>query len=394
MNKRIEKLDNFGRGITYLNNKITFINNALEEELIEIKPIEEHKKYIIAENIKVLDKSINREHNTCKYYNICGGCNTFHMKEEKELDFKKERARNILLRYAGIDIKDIELISKDLLNYRSKITLRVVNHKLGLLKEKSNEIVEIDNCLLVNNKINKEIELLKELIKEEDIEKIVIRTSTNEVMLQLYGNVKHIDKFINISDSLYINNKCITNPYITKEIGNKKYHVRDKSFFQVNDQMVKYLYDEVKDNIIKLNSKKVIDLYCGVGSIGIYIADKVEKVLGIEIIEEAIIDAKENAKLNNLNNIEFICSDVSKKLNILKYFDTVIVDPPRSGLNSKTRNFLNNFNNKYLIYVSCDLMTLSRDLKELNNYELKSIKLFNLFGRTYHVESICILERN
>lgn len=393
MNKRIEKLDNFGRGITYIDDKIAFVSNALDGELIDLERLEEHKKYIICKNNRVLDKSTEREENVCPYFLKCGGCNIFHMKEEKELEFKKMRAKDLLLHYAGISIKDIDVSFSKFLGYRNKITLRVENGKLGLLEEESNNIVFIDKCLIADKKINEEISILRSLIKDEDINKIVIRTGDG-IMLSLYGNVKNIDKFKKICTSLYINDECITNKYITKELGSKKYHIRNKSFFQVNDEVAYLLYENIRALVSKIKPLNVLDLYCGVGSIGIYIADCAMNVTGIEVESDAIKDAEENKRLNNINNIRFINNKVENSNINLDLYDLVIVDPPRRGLDNKTVNMLNDSNLKNIIYVSCDVITLGRDIKSFTNYDVIFIKIFNMFPRTYHFETLCLLEKN
>ena len=270
------------------------------------------------------------------------------------------------------------------------------NNELGLLEENSNNIVPISKCLITNKEINKIIEILKKIIIKENINKIIIRcgNKTDEIMLSLYGDVKNINSFKKLCNSLYINDKNITNSYITSYIGDKKFHIRNNSFFQVNDNICKKLYDEILNIINDKKPKKVLDLYCGVGSIGIYISDNVEEVLGIEVVENAIIDANENKKLNNISNIKFINNKVENVIDSIKDYDMVIVDPPRSGLDNKTINSLINIKSKNIIYVSCDPITLARDLNVLKEkYNIQYIKLFNMFPRTSHCESVCILER-
>jgi len=171
--------------------------------------------------------------------------------------------------------------------------------------------------------------------------------------------------------------------------------LHSNSFFQVNDSVVELLYEEVLNIIKTIQSKRVIDLYCGVGTIGLYLSPYLEKVIGVEIIKDAIVDANKNKELNNIKNISFINAKVEDILTTLpKDFDTIIIDPPRSGLDKKTRAYLKDSKVPNIIYISCDAITLARDLNEIKeNYSLKSIKLFNMFPRTYHVESIVLLSR-
>jgi len=391
--KKIEKLDDMGRGITYVNNKITFVPNALVGEEVDIKELEEHKKYNICTSFELLNESPERCKDICKYYNDCGGCSIYHMNEELELLFKKRRIEDIMLHYAGIKLDDIEIISGNMNGYRNKITLRVKDGKLGLLKEKTNDIVKIDECLIANSKINSLIKILNEKIKKQDINKIIIKTSNDEVMLGLYGKVNNIDDFKDICDSLYINDIPATNKYITKKIGNKNYHIRLLSFFQVNDEICKKLFDEIRKIVKEIKPKRVLDLYSGVGTIGIYISDVANEVLGVETVKEAVIDAEENKKINNVKNISFINNKVENIIDKLNGYDLIITDPPRKGLDTKTKETLKKINPKNIIYVSCNIMTLARDIKDLDDYELESIKLFNMFPRTYHFESLALLRK-
>ncbi len=396
MNTYIEKTDDFGRGIAYIDNKITFIPNSLENELIEYRLVKEKSKYNIAEIVKIINKNEKRIKPVCPYYLKCGGCQLEHMDFSYENNFKIQKVKNILKKFAKIEIDNLEIVSKNDYNYRNKITLTVKGGKLGLLEEKSNKLIEIDKCYLVNDKINKVIkELRKYIINEPNIEKIMIRTGnkTDDVMLYIKGSLKNIKDFASLCNSLIINDEIITNSYITSYIGDKKFHIRYDSFFQVNDEMVTYLYEEVKKIIKNLNSKNVLDLYCGVGTIGIYISSLVESVLGVEVIESAIISANENKKINNIKNISFINNKVENTIyDIDDKFDTVILDPPRTGLDKYTREFLLNRKIKNIIYISCDPITFSRDIFELNKkYDIKHLKLFNMFSRTYHVECVCLL---
>lgn len=398
MNVRIKKLDDFGRGICFLNDKITFIPNSLEDEVIEYKIIDEKKKYNKAKALRIFNDSNDRIKPICPYYLKCGGCHLDHMSFIKENNFKIQKVKNILSKFAKIEIDDLEIVNGKYYNYRNKVILTVEKGRIGLLEEGSNNLVEIDKCCIINDEINERLELLKHLVKKEnEISKVMIRigNKSGNVMLNIKGNVNNKNPFMDICDSLIINDEIITNEYITSYIMDKKFIIRKKSFFQVNDEMVEKLYSYVRDIIILLSSKCVLDLYCGVGTIGIMISDLVEKVVGVEVEDEAIVDANQNKKLNNVKNIDFINSKVEEVINNFNSgFDTVIVDPPRSGLDSKTKDILLSGKFKNIVYISCDIVTFARDLFELSFvYSFKSIKLFNMFPRTYHVECVCVMSR-
>ena len=395
MKVEVLKLDNFGRGITYINDKICFMENALPNEVVEIEIIKETSKYIDAKVINYIEKSPLRIEEECPYSSICGGCNLNHICFNEENKFKLDKVKGIMEKFANIDSNLIKgIVYHDRNHYRNKITLHGKDNEIGLYKEKTNEILPINSCLIVNPKINEIIKVLNFLSKE--ISEVIIKTSNDnsKVMVKITGTIDNINLLKKLCDVLIINDECITdNHVIETNIGNKKYIEGIDSFFQVNNTLTKELYDEVLENVKDKVFNNVLDLYCGAGTIGIYISDYVNKIIGIDYNKSNINDAKENAKLNNLNNIEFICDKVENKINEFNDIDLVIVDPPRAGLDNKTKNYLKEINPERIIYVSCDPITLARDIKDLDTYKVNYIKVFNMFPRTYHCESVCILER-
>ncbi len=395
---KIEKLDYYGRGISRSSGKVYFIENALKDEDVSITLLKEKKKYCEAKLKEISNISKDRTEAKCKYYNVCGGCQLMHIKEEKQEEFKKEKVEEILKKFLKYnkDVNDI-VFSKNF-NYRNKVVLHVKDNKLGFYKNKTNELIELDRCLLLNPVINDLISYLKKYIELKDIEKITIKVGnkTNEVMLIIDGSIAYYQNLLEIVDVLIINEKVMTTKdYITSYIGNKKYIIKRNSFFQVNYDISTRMYDKVKDVIVKEKSKNVLDLYCGTGTIGIYISDVVSKITGIEVVSDAIESANINKKINNVENIEFILGKVEDKLDFISNnnIDTVIVDPPRSGLHKKVIPILEKISPKTIIYVSCDPITMARDIKLLsNNYELVEVTPYDMFPNTYHVECVCVLK--
>ena len=395
---KIEKLDYYGRGISRSSGKVYFIENALKDEDVSITLLKEKKKYCEAKLKEISNISKDRTEAKCKYYNVCGGCQIMHIKEEKQEEFKKEKVEEILKKFLKYnkDVNDI-VFSKNF-NYRNKVVLHVKDNKLGFYKNKTNELIEIDKCLLLNPVINDLISYLKNYIELKDIEKITIKVGnkTNEVMLIIDGSIANYQNLLEIVDVLIINEKVMTTKdYITSYIGNKKYIIKRNSFFQVNYDISTRMYNKVKDVIVKKKSKNVLDLYCGTGTIGIYISDVVSKITGIEVVSDAIESANTNKKINNVENIEFILGKVEDKLDFISNnnIDTVIVDPPRSGLHKKVIPILEKISPKTIIYVSCDPITMARDIKLLsNNYELVEVTPYDMFPNTYHVECVCVLK--
>ena len=396
MEVEVIKLDNYGRGIAYLNEKICFIENALPGETVSIKVIKETKKYIEAIPISYKNKSNIRIEEECPYSTICGGCHLNHICFNEENNFKQQKVKELLKKYGNIEKEKIQpIIYHDRNHYRNKITLHGKDGKLGLYKKRTHEVIPINECLQVNPKMNEIIKLLNQ--NNKDIQEAIIKTSNDnsKVLLAIKGEVIDEEKLKNQCDVFFLNDKILANEkLLLTNIGTKKYYESVHSFFQVNNTLTKDLYDEVLKYVKNNHYKKILDLYCGTGTIGIYIHEYIEKGIGIDYNPSNIEDANKNKELNNCNNIEFICEKVENRINEFQDIDLIIVDPPRSGLDQKTTNQLNQIKAKEIIYISCNPITLARDLKELQKeYTINYIKPFNMFPRTYHCESIAVLER-
>lgn len=391
MKIKIEKMDHLGRGIGYNDGKIVFVPKAVMGDILDIEIISSHKKYDIGKINKIIQSSDNRIVAKCPYYNECGGCHISNLKYFDQVSFKKDKVIDMFKRYLNIDINPGVIDSEKEFEYRNKITYQVKNGKIGLV-DINNNFIEIDNCLLVSDRVNK----LLGVLKNEDLSmvtKIVIRECNNGLILSITGDM-NIDNIVSECLEIYING---VRRYSLEEgylyIDNLKYRVSDKSFFQINTSNIKRLYDEIVRYGNFTGSERVIDLYCGVGSISLYVSRYVKSVLGIEIVKEAINDANYNKKINNIDNASFICSDVSKIIDKNIDGDILIVDPPRAGLDKHTREIINNANIKKIIYVSCDPMTLVRDIQELDKYKLVEVSVVDMFPQTEHVECVSVLQR-
>lgn len=394
---KIEKLDHKGRGITFKDNKITFIENALPNEIVEIKVLKEKKKFNEGIVDRIITKNYDRVEPVCPCYELCGGCNIMHLTYEKQLQYKKEKVMEILKRYGDIEFNIKEIISSDNFYYRNKVTFQV-REKIGFYKDNTYDLICIDKCYIADDKINKILDTLKK-IDLKGIYQIVIRTSKflNQTMVVFKTNsdLKFDVNILDANSVIMYNGEYKTlkgNDYILEKLGNLNFIISPDSFFQVNSSNALKLYNKVLEFSDLKGKEKVLDLFCGTGTIGLFLANYCRNVVGIEINKYAVEDAKKNAKLNNINNIEFICDD-AKNVKI-KELDVVVVDPPRSGLDIKTINYLKELECKKIVYVSCDPMTLARDLKLLNDeYEVKDICLVDMFPNTYHVETVVKLEK-
>lgn len=399
MKVRIIRLNNEGEGIASIEGKLIFIKGALPDELVDISIKEDKGNYFIGELNTVIESSPDRVIPKCPYYDKCGGCNLMHLSNNKILNFKKDKVIGIFKKISNIDINP-DIHSYNELNYRNKATLKVNNNEIGYYEESTHNIVSIDNCLLLNNKINDVITKLKSFIqdKNHNITEVMIRCISNEIMISFDNlNPVYKEELINLlrQASIYIKDENISgNTRLIEQIEDYKFYVSPKSFFQVNTVTFKELYKYV---ISKLdNEETALDLYSGTGTISILMSKYFNKVYGIEVSHSSIIDANENLQLNNISNVEFIEGKVEDKIDKLKELkvDTVIMDPPRAGSDNKSLESIMEISPNKIIYISCNPVTLARDYNILkDNYNIMSIDLFDMFPQTSHVESLLVLER-
>ena len=388
-NIKILKQDHFGRGIAKIDGKTYFVEYALPNETVDIEIIKDKSKYCVA---KVND-FINMT--DCPYYLDCGGCHILHQKYNEQLKFKETKVKEIVKKYLDNDVKVNDIIYSEQYNYRNKIVLHANGKKIGFYKSKTNDITEIDKCLLVDDKINNVITDLNKYFKKYPFTgEAKIRVTDNEIMLSITGDVnKNIKDFINC-DVLIINDEYLTDKkYLIGTLDNLKFKISDKSFYQVNIYNTINLYNQVINFYKENNYKTVLDLFSGTGTITLLVSKYVESITGIEIVEDAVEDANFNKDLNNIKNANFICGKVEDYIDKFKEIDSIIVDPPRSGLDNKTIKNILRIKPKSICYVSCEVNTLVRDLKLLNdNYEIINITPVDMFPNTYHVESVAILK--
>ncbi len=401
----IEKLDHQGRGIIHVNGKVIFVENALPNEIVEIQIVKSKKNFAEAKVLSYEKKSEYRCEALCPYYEKCGGCHMMHVSYEKQLMFKLEKVKDILNKFMKNFTFAIQpVIEAEHLGYRNKATFQI-HDQIGYFKKESNTVVPIQECLLVDVKINKILKLLSQL-DVSMCQQIIVRASKflKETMVIFITDdtiekekiIETIGKYV---DSIYVKGKqlkCIYGKsYIEEKLGDFIFEISPDSFFQVNSAQAKNLYDLVKKYANLKKTDSVLDLYCGTGTIGLYVSPYVHKVLGIEVNEQAIMDAKRNQKKNCIENVAFICGNVSQMLSTIKeYYDVIIVDPPRSGLDKETIRFLKSCGAKRIIYVSCDPVTLARDLNILSEvYGVLELTPVDMFPNTYHVECVCVLNR-
>ena len=392
---KIERMDHLGKGIGYLNNKIISVPKTVTGDEVNIIKFKEHQKFLEATKYEVITPSNKRCLAFCPYYEKCGGCHLQNLSYEDMLDYKKDRVANILKK-AGIT-KDIKVIANEKdKNYRNKIELKVIDGNIGFYESKSHKLIQIDKCMITKEAINNFIPMLKDMeLKNGDVtlrcnynDELLIWIKTEDPLIideRLYPEFKVVGIIKN-------NEKLYGEDHFLDKIGNMFFEVSYDSFFQVNSYINTKLFDLIKENV---EGDTVLDLYSGVGTLSIMASKSAKKVYAIENISNAVINAIKNAKINNVSNVNFILGNVEDKIRYIEdKLDTVIVDPPRKGLDKVTIDKILELNPNKIIYISCETQKLAEDLKAFTNtYEINKVYILDMFSYTYHVECVCILRR-
>lgn len=398
-------LENEGSGVTRINNFVVFVPKALVGELVKIKIVEIKKNYAVAKLLEIIRPSKYRIKPNCIYYDACGGCNLRHQTSEKNLEFKKNKIDIAMNKIGKTNINTEDIIpsfQED--NYRNKAIFKVEKDKIGFYEQNSYFLVDISYCKLLNDKINNILLLIREYLKEHKNNKtyeITVRhtVANDEILVNILSKNEETEfinylKGIKNIKSISLNNKLVYgDKYISEVLNNLMFKYSAKSFFQVNTRQAENIYKYLLE--LDLNENNIVlDLYSGVGTIASIISRKVKHVYGIEIEEEAVEAANNNLKINNINNVTYILGNADSLNNIKDKIDVVILDPPRGGSNKKTLDNIIKLIPNRIIYISCNPVTLARDINYINNkYEVKSIKAFDMFPNTSHVETVCLLQK-
>ena len=431
-----------GEGIAKIDDFAIFIPNAIKGEKMKIKIIKVLTSYAFGKIIEIIEPSKNRLESDCSTYKRCGGCNLRHVKYDETLKIKQNLVQSLVNKTLKNKIKVKETIGmENPYYYRNKAQFPIGKDKennvvMGVFANRTHEIIPIEECFIQNKEIQKLSKFILEFVKENDISvydetsrKGLIRhivtkigIKTNEIMciivingkeipkekeltmqiIKKFPNVKTIVKNINTKNTNVImgekNEKIYGDGYIEEKLGEYTFKISPHSFYQVNPVQAEKLYS-IGVEAANINKEDVVfDLYCGIGTISLFMAKYAKKVYGVEIVEEAIKDAKENAKINNIKNTEFIAGDTQLILDDLinnkKIIPNVVmVDPPRKGLDNRSvENILKIMPNRF-VYISCNPATLVRDLAKFEEmYEIKSIQPVDMFPFTSHVECVAVLQ--
>lgn len=388
----IERLNDQAFGVGYINSKVVFVENAMPGDIVKVEIIKERKNILEGKIKRFIKYSSLRVDSMCKYASRCGGCKLATLDYLETIKYKKEKLEHILKKFGNLDL-DIPIVISNNIEYRNKISLHIKNYKIGYYQASTNELVEITKCNIAMPVINEFLKYLKDF-KIKDGSVSIRCNDTNELLIYIKtkDNIVIPEIPLNVV-GIVLNDKVLKgNYYITEIVNGYKYNVSYNSFFQVNLEVCAKMFDLLDKYILK--NSNVLDLYCGVGTLGLSVAKNEKMVYGIEIVSNAIKNAWDNAKLNNISNVKYYCGDVSKVISRIEdKIDVIITDPPRCGLDKKTIEVMMKLEPKEIIYISCDPITLARDLKLLDGYSLKYITGLDMFSYTNHVECVSVLYR-
>lgn len=432
-----------GEGVGRINGFTIFIPGAIVNEKVRIKIVKINKNFAFGKIIEIIEESKDRLKAKCNIYKRCGGCQLQHISYNLQLNFKKTRVIDCLKKIgkfnveedSGIDVLDT-IGMKNPWRYRNKVQLPVGSGKeginIGFYAKRSHEIIDMDSCCIQDRTADKVIKIIRNWMSEYNIEPydeksgkgivrhIMVRRafSTDEVMVVIITaasrlpfkseiielitknicGVKSIVQNINSKKTnTVLGGKCITlwgEESIHDYIGKFKFRISPLSFFQVNPVQTEILYNKVLEYAELTGNEIVFDAYCGTGTISLFLSQRAKKVYGVEIVEQAIENARLNAAENGIDNAEFI---VGKSEVVIPGLiddgieaDVVVVDPPRKGCERVLLDAIARMKPKRIVYVSCNPSTLARDLKILEElgYSTKEVQPVDMFCQTAHVECI------
>ncbi|MBZ9615928.1 23S rRNA (uracil(1939)-C(5))-methyltransferase RlmD [Clostridium estertheticum] len=439
----IDNMGYEGEGVGKIDGFTVFVAGAIVGEKVLIKIVKISKNFGFGKLLEIIEKSISRIEPVCDIYKSCGGCNLQHIDYAAQLDFKTNRVNQVINRIGKLEevIVHPTLGMESPYNYRNKVQLPSSNKngevKIGFYAARSHDIINMENCYIQDSVADIVVKLTRKWIKEFNIQcyneenhqgilrHVMIRkgSKTGQVMVVLVTNGKSLpykEEFIaiitkkikgivsviqninNEKTNVILGETCLTlwgKDTITDYIGEFKFEVSPLSFFQVNSVQTEVLYDKVLEYANLSGGEVVLDAYCGTGTISLFLSQTAKKVYGVEIVPQAIENAKINAKVNNAENTEFLVGEaeviIPKLINDGVIADVVVVDPPRKGCDKTLLEAISNMGPKSIVYVSCDPGTLARDLGILNElgYITKEIQPVDMFPQTAHIECVARIEK-
>lgn len=438
MKVTIDHLTKEGVGVTRIEKKPMYVMYAIDNEEILVNVEFVGKRNIFASVNEVISPSKYRCDAKCNVYYQCGGCHLSHMTYEGQLNFKTNQVKRFYKDGGFENVKVHDCIGQEIpYFYRNKVQTPVQkkgkNIIAGFYKEDSHDIIPYDRCFVQDDLSNKIIKAVVSSMKENKIEPynedfrtgvirhVLVRRAEKETMLVLITNtnafhgrnnfvqsikrkVPEITTIIQNINSRHTNvilgekeNILFGKGFIIDTLCGIKFKISPKSFYQINKQQCEKLYTKAIDLANLTGNEIVLDAYCGIGTIGMIASKKAKEVYGVEIVADAIKDAKMNAKNNDINNCKFYCADAQDFMKRYdgEKIDTVFVDPPRKGCSEQFLQALVKFKPKKIVYISCNPETQVRDAKYLvsKGYQFNDVYPFDMFPQTFHTETIVCLTR-
>ena len=441
----IKRLGINGEGVGYFKKQVVFVPGALPGEEVVVEATKVHPKFAEAKIKNIRKKSEFRVQPQCPVYEECGGCQLQHLRYDQQLKEKRDILIQSLERHTRLPIDQIDIKEtigmEDPWNYRNKSQFQVGQKDgrvlAGLYGMNSHQLVNIDQCVVQHPKTNKAVGTVKKILQRlqipiynEKSKKGIVRTivarfgiQTGELQIVLITATKELPKKEQIVEeikkrlpevkslmqningektSLIFGKETINlggNDYIQETLGDLSFELSARTFFQLNPEQTVRLYNEVKKAAELTGKEKVVDAYCGVGTIGLWVADEAAEIRGMDVIPESIEDAKKNAARHGIKHAKYVTGKAEVLLP--KWTkegwtpDVVIVDPPRTGLDGQLLDTILKVKPKKVVYVSCNPSTLAKDIQVLSkNYKVEYMQPVDMFPQTSHIETVTRLTRN
>ncbi|MDB9823337.1 23S rRNA (uracil(1939)-C(5))-methyltransferase RlmD [Deltaproteobacteria bacterium] len=444
----VDKMAYGGHGVARLDGFVIFVKGAVPGDRVTARIVKKKKDYADANLVEIIDPSSDRVQAPCPYSGLCGGCSFQGLKYERQLEYKKDQVRDSMARIGsleGVLVHDV-IPSERIYGYRNKMEFSFSDRRWLSPEEYANEekdegfglglhvpgtfykVIDIDACLLQQDRGNSILREVKRYVRESDVPVYGLRShrgfwrfltlrysmAFDEWLVNMVTSEENREILMPLAEALFketdkvssvVNNvntrkgatafgeREITlagKGYIRDMIGPYKFQISANSFFQTNTSGAGKLYEKVLEYAELDGSEIVLDLYCGTGTIPIFLSGRAKEVIGMEIVESAVLDATRNCVSNNALNCRFILGDIREKLSEISFKpDVIIIDPPRAGIHKDILKGVMEKAARRVVYVSCNPATMARDIGRMSEkYEVNEIQPVDMFPHTYHIEAV------
>jgi 23S rRNA (uracil1939-C5)-methyltransferase len=444
----VDKMAYGGSGVARLDGLVVFVRGAFPGDRVMARIVKKKKDYAFADLLEIIDPSPDRVSAPCPYSGYCGGCDFQALKYERQLEYKKEQIKDSMERigsFAGIPIHDV-IPSERIYGYRNKMEFSFSNRPWLLPEQYANgkdrgsiglglhvkgsfyKIIDMETCLLQQDTGNFILREIRRYVRESGVPVYDIKThkgfwrflvlrysaTYDEWLINLVTAEENRELVISLAQALcdrFESIRTVVNNintrkaavalgereiilsgdgFIRERIGPYEFQVSANSFSQTNTIGAGVLYRKILEYAKLKGSETVLDLYCGTGTIPIFLSGKAREVIGMEILESAVLDANRNRELNNASNCCFVLGDIREKLSGIDLKpDVIIIDPPRAGIHKDIMKHIMGMAVERIVYVSCNPATMARDIARMSEkYVIKEIQPVDMFPHTYHIEAV------